>query len=71
MQANEQNKLFQKLKSNEDDIAAGDVRQAMQGLSAQQKARLDDILSSPEKMKALFDSDTAKALMNKMGKQGP
>ena len=71
MQANEQNKLFHKLKNNEGDIAADDVRQAVQGLSAQQKARLDDILSSPEKMKALLDSDTAKALLKKMGKQGP
>ena len=36
-----------------------------------QRGALDEILSSPEKMKALLDSDTAKALMKKMGKQGP
>ena len=71
MQANEQDKLFHQLKRNGGDIADGDVRRAVQGLSAQQKARLDDILSSPEKMRALLDSDTAKALMKKMGKQGP
>ena len=71
MQASDGNKLFQTLKNKDNNVAQDDVRQAVQGLSAQQKARLDDILSSPEKMKALLDSDTAKALMKKMGKQGP
>ena len=71
MQASDGNKLFQTLKNKDNNVAQDDVRQAVQGLSVQQKARLDDILSSPEKMKALLDSDTAKALMKKMGKQGP
>ena len=69
MQANDLNQLFRSLKQNENQTD-GDVRKAVAGPSGAQKAKLDEILSSPEKMKALLGSDAARTLLEKMGKQG-
>ena len=69
MQANDLNRLFRSLKQNENQTD-GDVQRAVQGLSGAQKAKLDEILSSPEKMKALLGSDAAGKLLEKLGKQG-
>ena len=69
MQANDLNQLFRSLKQNENQTD-GDVRKTVAGLSVTQKAKLDEILSSPEKMKALLGSDAARTLLEKMGKQG-
>jgi hypothetical protein len=46
------------------------VQNAVNGLTPQQKASLSEILSSPEKMKAFFQSDAAKEMMKKLGKKG-
>ncbi len=69
MQANDKNSLFETLKAK-GGASDADVQKAVNGLSGAQKARLDEILSSPEKMKALLGSDAAKELMKKLGKQG-
>ena len=71
MQANELNKLFEALKSGDQGEASdAQVQNAVSGLTPQQKASLNDILSSPEKMKAFFQSEAAKDIMKKLGKKG-
>ena len=71
MQANELNKLFEALKSGDPGEASdAQVQNAVSGLTPQQKASLNDILSSPEKMKAFFQSEAAKDIMKKLGKKG-
>ena len=72
MQANDMDKLFLSM----NDPAKGDrerenaVSRAVGALTPAQRAKLDEILSSPEKMKALLTSERAKELMKKTGKQG-
>lgn len=69
MQANDLNNLFDSLKNSGQPNEA-QVRSAVRGLNAAQRSQLDEILSSPEKMKALLGSDAAKDLLKKLGKNG-
>ncbi len=72
MQANDKDQLFRALKTAgnaaPDDAA---VRRAVQGLSASERARLEQLLASPERMRALLSSDAAQDLMKQLGKKGP
>ena len=71
MQAKESDRLFELLKNADGgDPEDGQVRSAVNGLSAQQREKLDEILASPEKMKALLNTDAARAVMRKLGKKG-
>ena len=71
MQENELNRLFEALKgSRNGEASESQVQNAVSGLTPQQRASLNEILSSPEKMKAFFQSDTAKEMMKKLGKKG-
>ncbi|MBQ7638989.1 MAG: hypothetical protein IJS90_08830 [Clostridia bacterium] len=69
MQAEDINKLFSLLKNKEKngDEAAAEVNEALNGLSADQKEKLDGILSSPEKIKELLSSEKAKEIIKKLG----
>ncbi len=70
MQANELNKFYNALKKKEGANSEA-VQSAVNGLSGEQKARLEGVLSSPEKMKALLESDAARELMKKLnGNEG-
>lgn len=72
MQANNQNQIFRALKNAGNSQPDADtVRRTVEGLNAEDRAKLEQILSSPEKMRALLSSDAARELMNKLGKQGP
>ena len=70
MQANDKNQLFQALKNagnaQPDD---GTVRRAVQGLSEAERAKLEQLLASPERMRQLLSTDAAQDLMKKLGKQ--
>ena len=70
MQANELNRLFEALKGSNEEASDTQVQNAVSGLTPQQRASLNDILSSPEKMKAFFQSEAAKNMMKKLGKKG-
>ena len=71
MQANDWNRLFETLKKNGEGNASGaEVQSAVGSLSAAQKQKLGELLSSPDKMRAFMQSDAAKALMEKLGKKG-
>ena len=70
MQANELNRLFEALKGSNEEASDAQVQNAVSGLTPHQKASLNDILSSPEKMKAFFQSEAAKDMMKKLGKKG-
>ena len=71
MQANDWNRLFETLKKEAPGEASdAEVQSAVNGLTAQQKQKLGDILSSPEKMKAFLQTDAARTLMKKLGKKG-
>ena len=72
MQENPIDKLLSSLKNRNaaPQERERNVREAVGGLTPEQRARLEDILSSPEKMKAMLSSDRAKELMKKTGKQG-
>lgn len=71
MQANDMDRLFEALKKNDGKEATeADVQSAVGGLSARQRQKLDDILSSPVKMKALLQTEQARELMKKLGKKG-
>ena len=71
MQANDMDRLFEALKKNGGKEASNaDVQNAVGGLSKRQRQRLDDILSSPEKMKAFLETEQARELMKKLGKKG-
>gem|GEM_PF-161001 len=69
MQAEDLNKLFSSLKKQGDDgaDAQNKLQNAMDSLSGQQREKLDEILSSPEKMRELLSSDRAKEIMKKLG----
>ena len=72
MQANDKNQILQTLKNagnaQPDDAA---VRRAVQGLSEAERAKLEQLLASPERMRQLLNTDAAQDLMKKLGKQGP
>ena len=71
MQANDMDRLFEALKKNcGKEATEADVQSAVGGLSARQRQKLDDILSSPEKMKALLQTEQAREVMKKLGKKG-
>ncbi len=71
MQANDINKLMGDFTSaGNGSQRAQTVKQAVDALTPEQKAALDDILSSPEKIKALLSTERAKRLMRETGKQG-
>lgn len=71
MQANDWKRLFETLKRNGEGSASdAEVQSAVGSLSAAQKQKLGELMSSPEKMRAFMQSDAAKALMEKLGKKG-
>lgn len=69
MQAHDIDKLFSALKkTGENNEETGKkLQNAMNGLSGEQKEKLNDILSSPEKMREVLSSDKAKEIMKKLG----
>ena len=70
MQANDINHLFELLKKNADgEPEDREVRNAVNGLTSSQRKTLNDILASPEKMKAFLHTDAARELMKKLGKK--
>ncbi|MCH5198947.1 MAG: hypothetical protein J1E34_08585 [Oscillospiraceae bacterium] len=69
MQAQDINNLFSAIKKTGDNNAQtqNKLQNAVNSLSQDQKNKLDEILSSPEKMRELLSSDKAKEIMKKLG----
>ena len=69
MQADELRSLLEKLKRADADPEDREVQSAVNSLSGEQRKKLDSVLSSPEKMRQLLQSDTAKELLKKLRKK--
>lgn len=69
MQAQDLNKLFSDIKnSGENGSETGKkLQNAVNSLSGTQKEKLNEILSSPEKMREMLSSDKAKEIMKMLG----
>ncbi|MBR5411311.1 MAG: hypothetical protein IK104_11630 [Clostridia bacterium] len=69
MQVRDASDLFDKLKKGESGVGESDVNAAMNKLNDTQKAKLREILSSPEKIKEILRSPKADELLRKLGKK--
>ena len=69
MQVRDASDLFDKLKKGETGVGEGDVNAAMNKLNDTQKAKLREILSSPEKIKEILRSPKADEVLRKLGKK--
>ena len=67
MQAKDLSALVEALKKNRGGVSDGAVQNTVQRLSPAEREKLGEILSSPEKMKALLSSDAARELGKKLG----
>ena len=68
MQEKDYRELIGNLRGREEDVKEETVLKAEEKLSDGQKAKLREILSSPDKIKELLSSDKAKDLLKKLGK---
>ena len=68
MQDKDYSDLLGSLRGREEDVTDEEVDKAARRLSDGQKAKLREILSSPEKIKEILSSEKAKQILKKLGK---
>ncbi len=69
MQVRDAGDLFEMLKKGETGVGENDVKAAMNKLNDTQKAKLREILSSPEKIKEILRSSKADEVLRRLGKK--
>lgn len=68
MQANDANSIFKDLQGGENSVTDESVKKAVSSLNASQKNRLNDILSSPDKIRELLGTEKAQEILKKLGR---
>ena len=68
MQDKDYSDILKGLKGKESDVTDEQVGAAVEKLSGEQKKRLGEILSSPEKIREILSSGKAAELRKKLGK---